>query len=103
MKMHMRNTLPGRLPILHRDVQRLGPIHALDHLGDFPHRERQVGRFGEGEAYVAGDDAVRDHKDVAWEEGLEVHEGVAELRARGVEDLGEGDAVGAEGGGGHAG
>lgn len=74
-------------PVLHRDVQRVRFIHALDGPRDAAHSEKQVGGFGGAELREPCYPSYGHDQNVAWEQGLNVYESVGELRWRQVEDL----------------
>ena len=99
MRMHVRDRLARRSPVLNRHRQRRGPEHALQHLSDAPDREEQIGRLGGtevaesadagagagvdsgdvggvGSGCVSRDRAERADECMAGQNGLEVDEGV---------------------------
>ena len=105
MRMHVRDRLARRSPVLNRHRQRRGPEHALQHLSDAPDREEQIGCLsgsevaesadaggggggaaaagvdsggvgGVGSGCVSGDRAERADECMAGQNGLEVDEGV---------------------------
>ena len=81
----MRHALPSIYTILDGDIESCSIEDTLDHTRDALNSEEKVLDLGGREVVQTGDNAARRDEDVAWEEGLEVYEGVGEGRA--VEDL----------------
>ena len=83
--MHMRHALPRRLAVLHRYIERIRAVDALESALHARHGLEEVGDFGgrevgEVRAHVQGRD-----EDVARQQGFEVYE--REGERGGMEDL----------------
>lgn len=74
MAMHMRHALPRRLPILNRDIERLGLIYPLQRPLHARNGEEEVADLIAGKVREVWFHGEGGDEDVAWEEGFEVYE-----------------------------
>lgn len=81
----MGDALPSIYTILYGDIESCGIEDTFDHARDALDGEEEVLDLGGREVVQTGHNAARRDEDVAWEEWLEVYEGVGE--GRGVENL----------------
>lgn len=85
MHMHMRHTLPSRLAVLHRYIERVRAVDALESALHARHGLEKVCDFGGREVGEVWAHVQRGDEHVARQQRFEVHE--REGEGSGVEDL----------------